>query len=226
VHSLVLIESDGTDVASAYCNVSLGATECVELERDESVGTYGTLYCRVYPTPADRAGGTNILATLSVTLRAKRDYRYAYALQSYNDASAGKTLSGYSENLRMWAPRSAAGRGGHAVLTSRMAAGRGVHMAVYAQWIAAGRGAHVAYNPFASGGRGAHAVTVARQSAGRGLYATITHYAASGRGRHLARRNFAASGRGKHARCAAYTAEGQGRHRAAQAAAPKLRRVP
>jgi len=52
----------------------------LKFKRDESVGTYGTLYCYIYSD----AARTNLLETLSLSLHAKTDFRYCYATQSVN----------------------------------------------------------------------------------------------------------------------------------------------
>lgn len=91
-----LRESDSGTLyyGSAYW-ISLATTYYCTLVRDESVGTYGTLYLYTY-TDADR---TTLVDTQSITLStSKKDYRYLYAVQSYNSGHAlGAT--GFVENL-------------------------------------------------------------------------------------------------------------------------------
>ena len=60
-----------------YGNISLNTWYYLTLERDESVGTYGTLYGRIY-SDADR---TNLIDTLVISLHAKEDFRYVYAAE-------------------------------------------------------------------------------------------------------------------------------------------------
>lgn len=70
----------------------------LKIKRDESVGTYGTLYCYIYSD----VGRLNLIDTLSLTLHtSKKDFRYIYSTQSYNDGwNAGRgEWSGYLENL-------------------------------------------------------------------------------------------------------------------------------
>lgn len=63
-------------------------------ERDETVGTYGTLYARKY-SDVDR---TSLLETLSATLREKEDFQYTYAIQSQNVAPS-RSISLEHENF-------------------------------------------------------------------------------------------------------------------------------
>jgi len=67
----------------------------LKIKRDESAGTYGTLYCYIY-TDADR---TNLHATLSISLTVKGDYRYLYAACSANNGYTDRVISGYMQNL-------------------------------------------------------------------------------------------------------------------------------
>lgn len=66
----------------------------LELERNEAVGTYGTLYARIYTD----AAFTTLSETLTVTLTEKQDFRYLSALNTYyvNDTNE---WSGYIKNL-------------------------------------------------------------------------------------------------------------------------------
>jgi hypothetical protein len=65
--------------------VSGAGTFYCEIERDEDTGTYGTLLCRIYSDSAR----TTLVDTLSVTLRAKDDFRTVYgAWSQYTSAGA------------------------------------------------------------------------------------------------------------------------------------------
>jgi hypothetical protein len=76
---------------SSYLNIPF----YLEIERDESIGTYGTLFCRIYSD----SGRTTLIDTLSVALHtSKKDFQYIYGLQSWNSGSAFK-VSGISSNL-------------------------------------------------------------------------------------------------------------------------------
>lgn len=67
----------------------------VKIVRDESVGTFGTLYCYVY----SNAARTTLLATLSVALHtSKKDFRYVHGIITWNDTTI-KQWTGYSEDL-------------------------------------------------------------------------------------------------------------------------------
>ncbi len=74
-------------------------TYYLKIVRDESVGTFGTLYCYVY---AD-AARTNLVGSKSLTLRGTTDFRYVYAMQSLGKVSTGFDHSGYSEDLEFLA---------------------------------------------------------------------------------------------------------------------------
>jgi hypothetical protein len=67
----------------------------ITFERDEAVGTYGTLYAYIY----DDSDRTEEADTLSVTLHEKEDFRYIYGLSSYDENSAARYGSGYVRNL-------------------------------------------------------------------------------------------------------------------------------
>ena len=72
----------------------------LEFERDESVGTHGTIYLRIYSDSAR----TTLLDTLSVTLHAKVDFRYLYWMNNYNNGDATSVLNGTFENLSLLMP--------------------------------------------------------------------------------------------------------------------------
>lgn len=55
----------------------------LEVERDESVGTHGTAYCRIYSD----AARTMLVDEISVSLTAKDDLRYVYGCASWNSGS-------------------------------------------------------------------------------------------------------------------------------------------
>jgi hypothetical protein len=78
------------DATAALAN----GTYYLKIKRDESVGTYGTLYCYIYSNTAR----TTLLDTLVLTLHEKEDFRYLYATQSYNDNTTYQQ-TGYSQNL-------------------------------------------------------------------------------------------------------------------------------
>jgi len=71
----------------------------IRIKRNETVGTYGTIYLYVYTSSADRTANTNIIDTLTVTLHtSKKDFRYIMLCASENIGSSS-VKSGYVENL-------------------------------------------------------------------------------------------------------------------------------
>lgn len=96
-----IIELDGGagyTSASAY-EITVNTTYYIKIVRDESIGTYGTLYCYTYSDPA-RA---TLVNTQTITLHSsKKDYRYIYPAQSANAADATRSHSGYTENLELF----------------------------------------------------------------------------------------------------------------------------
>ena len=91
-----LRENDGgTLYTSSYVDTLSPQNRYYKIKRDENVGTYGTIYLYIYSD----AARTNLLSTLSIALHtSKKDYRYIYAVQSYNDGKAGAG-TGRNENL-------------------------------------------------------------------------------------------------------------------------------
>jgi len=80
--------------------VSLDTLYYVEIERDENVGTYGTLYAYICDDDYYSNGG-NLIDTIAITLQvAKRDFRYIYAINSYNTGVTSYG-TGYMQNLDM-----------------------------------------------------------------------------------------------------------------------------
>ncbi|MBN1830299.1 MAG: hypothetical protein JW884_14295, partial [Deltaproteobacteria bacterium] len=73
---------------------SLGSTIYFTLERDESVGTYGTMYCYIY-SDADR---TSLLDTLSLSLHVKADFKYAFPLNNSDNGNSGQYIYGTIES--------------------------------------------------------------------------------------------------------------------------------
>ncbi|KKN01402.1 hypothetical protein LCGC14_1128160 [marine sediment metagenome] len=97
---LVLRELDGgTLYSSSALTIQHDTDYYLTIVRDESVGTYGTLYCRVYFD----AARTNLFATLTRTLQSsKKDFRYVLLSQSTNSGHSIYAISGYIENLEQW----------------------------------------------------------------------------------------------------------------------------
>jgi len=82
----ILLESAylGSNSNDTYNGLSLSTDYYLKIKRDESVGTYGTIYCYIY-SDSDR---TTLVDTLSVTIASiKEDYRYIYAALGSDDSS-------------------------------------------------------------------------------------------------------------------------------------------
>jgi len=86
----------GASYSSTQYTVTVDTDYYLTLTRDETVGTYGTLYLYIYSDVAR----TTLLDTLTLALHDKIDFRYFYACQSYNSAQVN-ALSGYSEALEI-----------------------------------------------------------------------------------------------------------------------------
>jgi len=85
----------GTAYSDTGTELDINVIRYLTVERDESVGSFGTLYCYVYSD----ASRETLVETLSLVLHEKEDFQYIYAGQSYNDATTGKAQSGYIEDL-------------------------------------------------------------------------------------------------------------------------------
>lgn len=96
VYFLTLGEIDGGAVyEDSYSNFSLSTPYYLKVVRDESIGTYGTLYCYIYSD----SGRTILVDTLAIMLHSsKKDFRYLHAAQSYNDGQTPFTITGWSQN--------------------------------------------------------------------------------------------------------------------------------
>ncbi len=71
-----------------------GTTYYITVERDEAIGTYGTLFAYIH-SDAER---TTLLDTLSIALHAKDDFRYLYGGQVWKDGGV-QTATGFTQNL-------------------------------------------------------------------------------------------------------------------------------
>jgi len=95
-----IAERDG---ASAYVDnrsgAATGVTYYMEIERDEGVGTYGTLYAYICTNDYYSNGG-DLDDILSITLHTStKDFRYVYAMTSYDDNYTYGYFNGYVEDL-------------------------------------------------------------------------------------------------------------------------------
>lgn len=76
--------------------LSQGTDYYVTVKRDESVGTYGTMYLYLY----DDAARTNLLDTLTLTIpNSKVNFRYLYGVQTYNSGGATYHWTGTVSDL-------------------------------------------------------------------------------------------------------------------------------
>ena len=90
-----IAEYYGSNGVDTSINLSLDTPYYLTIVRDEAVGTYGTLYCYIYSDSAR----TTLVDTLTITLRAKVDFRYLYGANSFNNSTSGLAFTGYVENL-------------------------------------------------------------------------------------------------------------------------------
>lgn len=96
VYYLYLASCDSGTVSTDTYTISLNTPYYLKIVRDESVGTYGTIYCYVYSDSAR----TTLIDTLIITLgTSKKDYRYIFGVNTRNSGISGRTISGYCENL-------------------------------------------------------------------------------------------------------------------------------
>lgn len=79
---------------STYTPAPAPYTYYMIIERDENVGTYGTLYAYFFSDSAR----TNLVNTETLTLHAKIDFRYIYMVHSWNTGNTF-TITGWAENL-------------------------------------------------------------------------------------------------------------------------------
>lgn len=95
--SLYLQENDGgSSYTDTNTSLSLSTPYYLKIKRDESIGTYGTLYCYIYSD----SGRTSLVDTLSITLHtSKKDYQYVYAHAGWNSEAGSYSWTGYTENL-------------------------------------------------------------------------------------------------------------------------------
>ena len=85
---------NGIEYEDVWTGTSVGTTYYVKILRDESVGSYGRLYCYIYSD----SGRTNLLETLQLDLREKEDFRYIYALNTDNNGQLYRA-SGFVKDL-------------------------------------------------------------------------------------------------------------------------------
>lgn len=88
----------GAEYYDSYTTGGSPFTRYITLHRNESIGTYGTLYCYIYSD----AARTILLDTLSITLHKKTDFRYLFPFSGYSLGSVGYFWTGYIENLNLF----------------------------------------------------------------------------------------------------------------------------
>ena len=96
---ITLDECDSGSVFEDSYVASKNTPYYLKVVRDESVGTYGTLYCYIYSDPAR----TTLVDTLTLTLHtSKKDFRYIHAVNTFNASTTPFLGSGYTENLNLF----------------------------------------------------------------------------------------------------------------------------
>lgn len=86
----------GTEYWSSALVLATSTLYYLKITRDETVGTYGTLYLQVY-SDADR---TTLLSTATLALHEKVDLQYIYGVQSHGTSGA-YPVSGYIQSLEL-----------------------------------------------------------------------------------------------------------------------------
>lgn len=94
-----LHECIGTSLISSQYVVAVNTPYYLKLKRNESIGSYGQLQCSIY-SDVDRI---SLLIALSLTLRAKNDFRYVYGMNSGNNGST-PSITGSVSNLDLQEP--------------------------------------------------------------------------------------------------------------------------
>jgi len=85
-----------SDDGSIGYTITDGTVYYMRLVRDNSVGTYGTVYLYIYSDAAH----TTLLSTLTATLPdTMASFRYLLPVMSYDGSSSTDTCSGYVENI-------------------------------------------------------------------------------------------------------------------------------
>jgi len=97
---MYMAEMDGASFYwDYYTGWLLSTVYYIEVERDENVGTYGTLYARICTGNYYGLGGS-LVDTLSITLHtSKKDFRYIDACTGYDDNDNTNASTGYVKLL-------------------------------------------------------------------------------------------------------------------------------
>lgn len=101
VYRFSLIEWDSGDSYTDYFEpFSLDIVYYWTFERDEGVGTYGTIYDYICTGNYYGESGSSLIDTLSVALHtSKKDFRYDFAVASYNTGLTNRYVTGWFEDL-------------------------------------------------------------------------------------------------------------------------------
>lgn len=98
-----LRETDsGTKYSDSSALVNLDTQYWITIDRDEAVGTYGTITCRIY----SNSSRTTLIDTLSVALHtSKKDFQYLYGFNCHYTGTSGVTqeATGWVQNLDLQA---------------------------------------------------------------------------------------------------------------------------
>lgn len=89
---LTLVEGDGTniDTTSGTVALTVGTPYYIRICRDETVGTYGTLYAYIYTD----SSCCTLVEVISHTLEIKTDFRYLFAFSGKENGTGNKYWSG------------------------------------------------------------------------------------------------------------------------------------
>ena len=90
--------NSGTNYGSSGYVASATTTYYIDFHRDESIGTYGTLYVDIYGSSANRLSKTSVLSSQTVTLHNSIDFRYLIPVNSFNNG-ATSAISGTVANV-------------------------------------------------------------------------------------------------------------------------------
>ncbi|MDY6789676.1 MAG: putative phage tail protein [Thermodesulfobacteriota bacterium] len=97
-YKLRLCECDSGTLYNDEYTIAVDTEYYLAVHRDESVGSFGTLYCYIY-SDTER---TDLFTTLSIALHtSKKDFRYLFGVNSYNSTEAAKKLSGVVSYLKL-----------------------------------------------------------------------------------------------------------------------------
>jgi len=84
----------GTAYTDGY-NFSVDVLYYLTVVRDETIGTYGAMYCNIYSDYSR----TTLVDSLHVALHEKEDFRYVFMTNTYNSGNV-YLIDGISQNLR------------------------------------------------------------------------------------------------------------------------------